>query len=358
MMRNQPAVRVLEDRWPRLKGLPRIDLATLPTPVQRLDALSKQTGSDLWIKRDDLTAPEYGGNKVRKLEYLLGEAQRRGAEAVLTAGAVGSHHVLTTALYAPRIDLEVHAVMVPQPWSEHVEQTFRATLATGAQLYPAGSIGRAAARALAVAGRLRMAGDRPFVVPQGGSSPVGAAGYVAAGVELAAQIDAGDVPEPEAIYVAAGTAGTAVGLAVGLAAAGLTTPVIAVRVVDRTFLNRATLHALTSGTVHRLRALSPHFPPVAPNALRHLRVDGSEVGDGYGHPTTAAEHAVRLARDTEGLTLDLTYTGKALAAMLRDAEVGGRRLLYWHTLSSAPLAPLLADAPPVPAWALKLARGR
>jgi 1-aminocyclopropane-1-carboxylate deaminase/D-cysteine desulfhydrase-like pyridoxal-dependent ACC family enzyme len=357
-MRKPSAVRELDERWPRLRGLPRVDLATLPTPVERLDDLSQRTGSELWVKRDDLTAAEYGGNKVRKLEYLLGEAQRRGAEAIITAGALGSHHVLTTALYAPRLELEVHAVIVPQPWSPHVEETLRCMIGAGAQLHGAASLGGAAARALAVAAQLRLAGQRPYVIPQGGSSPVGATGYVAAGIELAAQVDAGALPEPEAIYVPVGTAGTAVGLAVGLAAAGMTTPVVAVRVVDRMFVNRATLRTITNGTVHRLRALSPHFPAVGANALRHLRLDGTEVGDGYGYPTQAAAHALRVARDGAGLTLDMTYTAKAFAAFLRDAEVGGRRLLYWHTLSSASLAERLEHAPEVPPWALKLARRR
>jgi 1-aminocyclopropane-1-carboxylate deaminase/D-cysteine desulfhydrase-like pyridoxal-dependent ACC family enzyme len=344
----------MEERWPRLVGLPRVDLATLPTPVERLDALSAETGSELWVKRDDLTAPEYGGNKVRKLEYLLGEAQRRGAETIITAGALGSHHVLTTAIYGPRFDLEVHAVIVPQPYGPHVEENLRCMLGAGAHLHPASSIGGAAARALAVAGKLRMGGRRPFVIPQGGSSPVGALGYVAAGIELAAQVDAGELPEPEAVYVALGTGGTAVGLAVGLAAAGMTTPVVAIRVVDGMFINKATLRTLIIGTVQRLRGLSPPFPAAAASASRHLRVDGTELGKGYGHSTAAAEHAAEVAREHTDLTLDTTYTAKAFAAFLRDAQVGGRKLLYWHTLSSAPLEERLRDAPPVPEWARKL----
>lgn len=345
---------VLEERWPRLRGLPRVELAELPTPVERLDALSQRTGCELWVKRDDLTSPVYGGNKVRKLEYVLGEAQRRGADALVTAGALGSHHVLATATFAPRLELEVHAILVPQPWNGHVETNLRCSLQAGAQLYGASTLGRAAVRMVTLTGKLRLTGTRPYPVPQGASSPTGAVAYVAAGLELAEQIAAGELPEPEAIYVALGSGGTVTGLAIGLAAAGLTTPIVGVRVTDRMLINRATMGTLLRGTVHRLRALDPRFPPVGSAALRHLRIDGTEFGDGYGHPTHQGEQAMRLAGETAGLTLDETYTAKAFAAMLRDAELGRRRLLFWHTLSSADLTGRLRRAPRAPKWARKL----
>ncbi|MFW6051149.1 MAG: 1-aminocyclopropane-1-carboxylate deaminase/D-cysteine desulfhydrase [Myxococcota bacterium] len=348
-------MRPLEDKWPRLRGLPRVELATLPTPVEPLEELGRRTGSELWVKRDDLTNAEYGGNKVRKLEYLLGEAQRRGADGLITAGAIGSHHVLATAVHAPRLELEVHAVMVPQPWNDHVEENLRCAVGAGAHLYGATRIGTAAARIAALGPKLRMTGTRPYTVPHGGSSPVGVVAYVAAGLELAAQIEARELPEPEAIYVAVGSGGTCVGLAVGLAAAGITTPVVGVRVTDRMFVNRPALATLASATVHRLRSLDPRFPQVAPLAVRHLRIDGTELGPGYGHATAEAAEAQRLARETAGLPLDTTYTAKAFAAMLRDAEASGRRLLFWHTLSSADLSERLRTAPPAPRWARRLA---
>lgn len=324
--------------------------------MEALPELSRQTGSDLWVKRDDLTGAEYGGNKVRKLEYLLGDAQRRGADAILTAGALGSHHVLATSTYAAQFEMEVHAVMVPQPWTPHVEENLRCALAAGANLHGAATLGGAAARMLSLSGTLRVIGNRPYVVAHGGSSPVGAVAYVAAGLELAEQILRGEVPEPEAVYVALGSGGTSVGLAIGLAAAGITAPVIGIRVTDRMLINRATMRTLINGTVSRLRGLDARFPDVASLAAKHLRVDGSEFGAGYGHPTREGQEASRIARDACHLHLDDTYTAKAFAAMLRDAAVGGRRLLFWQTLSGVDLSGRLRTAPPAPRWALKLAQ--
>lgn len=350
------AVTLLEERWHRLRGLPRVELARLPTPVEPLEELGRRVGSELWVKRDDRTGREYGGNKVRKLEYLIGEAQRRGADTLLTAGALGSHHVLATAIHGPMFELAVHAVLVPQPWSAHVEENLRCALGAGAELRGASTLGGAAARMLAMAGRLKLSGARPYAIPHGGSSPAGAVAYVAAGLELAAQIDAGELPEPEAIYVALGSGGTAVGIAVGLAAAGITARVVGVRVTDRMLINQATLRSLAKGTVHRLRAMDPRFPDVAKAASKHLRVDGTEFGPGYGHRSAEADEAMTLARETSGLVLDTTYTAKALAAMLRDARAGGRKLLFWHTLSSVDLSERLRAAPPAPRWALRLGK--
>src|SRR5579883_1399433 len=154
-------------------------LGAYPTKLERLDALCTPHAS-LWIKRDDQTHPVYGGNKVRKLEKLLVDAQRRGATRILTVGAVGSHHVLTTSVFARRAGLAVQAVVLPQPRTEGVLDNLRADLAQGVELIPAGSVAHAALR---LAARLRRG---TYYVPPGGSNRVGVAGYVDAARELAA----------------------------------------------------------------------------------------------------------------------------------------------------------------------------
>lgn len=348
------ARRILTERW-GLQALPWVAVGELPTPVERLVEASRDTGADLWCKRDDLTALPYGGNKVRKLEWLIGEARARGCGAIVTTGAIGSHHVLATALYGRAHGLEVHAVMLPQPWTDHVETQLRADLKAGARLYPARSYLEVAARMALVSARLRARGVGAHVVGPGGSSPVGALGYVEAGLELAAQVDAGALPEPDAVYVAAGSGGTAAGLAVGLAAAGLTTRVVAVRVIDRLAINRALLSRLVRKTTASLRRLDPRFPAVAPEAMRNLVIDASQLGSGYGASTPESEAATAAAA-ADGLVLDPTYTAKAFAAALADARAGkARRPLFWQTLSSAPLDVLAAGAPDLPDWARKLA---
>lgn len=347
-------MRLLTTRFPGASSLACVPLATLPTPVERLEQTSEALGAAVWCKRDDLTAVIYGGNKVRKLEWLLGDAQDRGCDCIVTTGALGSHHVLATSIYGAAHGFAVHAVLFPQPWTDHVEENLRAGLKAGATFHPARSYAGVAARMATLTARLRVAGRRPYVIGPGGSSPVGALGYLEAGLELAAQLDAGLLPEPEAIYLAAGSGGCAAGVAVGLAAAGLTTPVVAVRVTHRIAINRAMLGQLVRRTVSRVRDRDPRFPSVTREALRLIRVESHQLGDGYGAPSEAGQRATDLAA-RDGLGLDPTYTAKAFGALMADVERDAvRRPLFWQTLSSADMATLLVDAPPVPEWATEL----
>jgi 1-aminocyclopropane-1-carboxylate deaminase/D-cysteine desulfhydrase-like pyridoxal-dependent ACC family enzyme len=278
-------VNALAERWPRLEQIPRLPLASLPTPVHALPAIAKRLDAGIWIKRDDLSAPRYGGNKVRKLEYLLAEAQHEGADTLLTMGAVGSHHVFATALYGREHGFAVHAVLTPQPYQRHVEEQLRADLAVGAKLYPAESLRKAAAKLIELGLRARLEGRKAMLIPLGGSSVTGVLAYVQAGVELAQQIDAGECPDPAAVYVPCGSCATAAGLALGLAAAGVRTQLIAVRVTDLLFANRFTLGRLVRGAQARLRSLDPRFPDVADVALRSLVLSDQEFGRGYGVDT-------------------------------------------------------------------------
>lgn len=337
----------LEDRFPFLADVPRLRLVER-TPVAAMTRLSRMTGAELWVKRDDLTAAPYGGNKVRKLEYLLGEAKRQRASCVLTVGAFGSHHVLATAIHGKANGFAVHAVVAPQPPSEHVSENLRADVAAGATLHPVGHAARAPLEMKRVARLLRREGLSPFVIPHGGSTPLGVLGYVEAGLELAAQVDAGELPEPDAIYVALGSGGTAAGAAIGLAAAGLTARVVAARVTAKVLANRFTVRSLVRGAMSVLRTHDPRFPAVGELALRKIAIDGSAFGRGYGVSTPATRRAVELAA-SDGLSADETYTARAIDVMLRDAEARRfRRGLYWHTLSSADLGALLSRTPAPP----------
>lgn len=339
-------VTTLAERWTGLAALPRITCATLPTPVERLAQVSEHTSAEVWVKRDDLTSPLYGGNKVRKLEYLLGDARAKGADTLITVGAVGSHHVLATAIFGGREGFDVHAVLAPQPAGPHVLDYARCDLAAGATLHSVPSFALVPFAVQALALRLRLRGRTPYVIPGGGSSEVGALGYVEAGVELSAQLEARALPEPRAIHLAFGTGGTVAGAAVGLAACGVTAELVAVRVTDPAIANRVMLGHLIRKLVVSLRRLDARFPDVAELALSRIRIEARELGQGYGVPTDAARFADGLAR-VDGLTLETTYTAKALASLVRDAATRPPRtpLLYWHTLSSADLTPLLERAP-------------
>src|SRR5688572_17113709 len=166
-----------------------------------MKAASAAAQRNLWVKRDDLTCTTYGGNKVRKLEFLIGDALAKGCDTIITTGAAGSHHVLATTLFARKHGLAVHAVLVPQPWTGHVEENLRCDLAGGAVIHPVKSFARVGPKMLGLATRMRMRGRKPYLVGPGGSSPVGALGYVEAGIELARQIDERVIAEPSAVYV-------------------------------------------------------------------------------------------------------------------------------------------------------------
>ncbi len=330
--------------------MPHVPLTELPTPVEHFPSLSKWAGAEVWIKRDDVTAVRYGGNKVRKLEYLLGEAFAREADTLITAGAAGSHHALATAIYGAQQGLKVHAVLMPQRRTGHVEEHLRALLMAGAEVHPVRHAATVVPTLGALAARQRLRGRTPFVIPPGGSTVAGVLGHVEAGLELARQLEAGVVPEPDAIFVALGTGGTTAGLAIGLAAAGVTTPIVAVRVVPRMMVSRSVVMRLVRKTVRAVRALDDRFPDVSHIVRSVLRIDHREIGDGYGEPTSSGANAERLLREHAGIELEPTYTAKTVASMLRRAreEYAGRRLLYIHTLSSADLGSFVRGAPPLP----------
>jgi 1-aminocyclopropane-1-carboxylate deaminase/D-cysteine desulfhydrase-like pyridoxal-dependent ACC family enzyme len=334
--------------------VPWIPLGCFPTPVARVDGLLPSS-VELWVKRDDQSGRVYGGNKVRKLEFLLGEAKARAARRLVTLGAIGSHHVLATAIYGRQSGFEVDAVVFPQPLTDHVRDQLLADVAAGATLHPTrGYVGVP----LSVWRRRR--GDDAFWISSGGSSAIGSFGYVSAGLELAEQVAAGELPRPDVVYVALGSCGTAAGLIVGLAGAPslprLDTRVVAVRVVDRLVSNDRVTQRLAARTAAQLAARGAEwFNHCAPAPLS---VEHRFFGGGYGRATARAEDAVARAAAV-GLTLEPTYTGKAMAALLADAASGaldGKRVLFLSTYSSVDLAPLVAGGPGLSALPAPLRR--
>lgn len=304
-----------------------------PTEVMPLPGLSTRD-CELWVKRDDRTSDIYGGNKVRKLERILDKARARNARRIVTLGAAGSHHVLATTLFGMRAGFRVAAVLTPQPRSGHVVDNLRAGIGLGLEAHPAHSIGEMP-RVLA---RLLARGD--MLVPPGGSNVQGTLGYIDGADELVAAIRRGEIPAPDAIVVALGSGGTAAGILAGIVRAGLRIRVVGVRIVEPILSGKLRTVALSAAAS---RAMGISLEPR--QLIEGITVDGRWLGPGYGHSTEAGERAMRVARD-QGLVLDPTYTAKAFAAALDLVQAGRhRRVLYWHTLSSAPLAPLLENAP-------------
>jgi D-cysteine desulfhydrase len=329
----------LFSKYPRLQDrLPRASLASLPTPVERLEGLAKLGyGERLYIKRDDLSGELYGGNKIRKLEFLLGQVQQSNKKRTVTFGAAGSNHATATAIYGKELGFECHSMLMPQPNSLLVRKNLLVSYDRKAHLHYNTSLSRAAIKSAIL--MLRQGGDIA-VIPAGGSSPLGSCGFVNAAFELKEQIDSGELPEPDYIYVAAGTLGTAAGLILGLKASGLKSRVIPVRVVDMKLTNKAVLYGLLQSTNQYLISLDPAFPKVE-TPFNELFIENSYFGDEYGLFTEQAVEAIEIMHQHQGIRLEGTYTGKTLAAFLHDAkhaDMKNKTILFWNTFNSRDLS--------------------
>ena len=325
------------DRFPGTKRLAHVALGRFPTPVEPVPGLARLLGiQSFFLKRDDVSGGAYGGNKVRKLEFLLGQALAESRRAVITFGAVGSNHVRATAVYGGQLGLQVHAVLAPQPSTPNLEANLSADRAAGATLHFVESYGQALSRGAELRDEITLRdGIEPFVIPFGGTNSRGTIGFVNAAIELAGQIDAGALPEPDLIYVPYGSTGTANGLAIGLAAVGQRTSVIGVRVVPAESTNPMRSRRVMEEVVALLRELDADFPLVRPEGVA-LEVRDGFLGDGYAAATAESLEAVALA-ETNNIHIETTYTGKALAALIADAKSGrlaGKTALFWNTYSS------------------------
>lgn len=327
------ASRLLHRTLPSLRRVPHLSLDTYPTPLQTLhlaDIVHTFEGR-AWVKREDRSGAELGGNKVRKLEFLLPRAHQVGARGVITLGGIGSNHCLATAFYGPEAALDVHLVLFPHNVTPQTRRTLRAICALGPTIdtAPTGEAAAALAAARAVASRLT--GRRLYPILPGGSSVRGTLGWVEGGLELAAQIQAGELEEPDAIFCAYASGGTAAGLLIGLALAGLGPEIVAVQVYPAPLASAPMLRNLIWRTRRFLAARCDE--PVPPVDASRIRVLGDYLGGGYAAPAESAS-AAREAAEALGLELETTYTGKAFAAFL-DAAASRRyrdkRLLFVQT---------------------------
>jgi D-cysteine desulfhydrase len=292
------------------------------------------------VKRDDETSARYGGSKVRKLEWILanppfGDEGRGAADGppILTVGAFGSHHLLALALFLPE-PRELHALVCDQPATRHALDDLAALASQRVRFW---SVGTRAELPIAFA---RHAFDvargrvpRAVFMPPGASTPLGGFGYVEAGLELASQVRHGVMPRPDRIYVTGGTAGASAGLLIGLALAGMHTRLHVVSAVESVGFNRWLFESMVRGIWaelnHRGLRERRSLAEVRDAAGVELVIDHRQVGQGYAYATEDGAEAVRQAHEW-GLTLDTTYTGKCLAALLRDREAAARHNVRRH----------------------------
>ena len=313
---------LLFQKYPQLKErIPWLSLGDFPTPVGQLESLGGALGFDsLWIKQDG------GSNKVRKLEYLLADAKRKGCRTLFTVGPTGSNHVRATAVYGKSAGFEVHCLLFDQPHTDYLEGNFNAISANTVRIKQVAHWGPVVLGYEYLKQCCFNSGYRYLLAP-GGSSPLGCLGYVNAAFELKAQIEAGMLPEPKLIFVALGTCGTMAGLVVGTRLAGLQSRIIGVRVVGQMLGNRWRVARLARRTLKLIN-------PSEAISRREIALWHHDFGQSYAIPTEDSLRAVQLMRAHEGITLENTYTGKALAGLIRYVETHRceeQPILFWNT---------------------------
>jgi D-cysteine desulfhydrase family pyridoxal phosphate-dependent enzyme len=305
-----------------MKSIPRIRFANLPTPIQALPRLSSKLGGpNLLVKRDDLTGLAFGGNKTRKLEYLLAEAQAHGAKTVITAGAVQSNHCRQTAAACAHLGFDCILVLsgekpasatgnllldqlfnakVIWTWLEERDQKLQLTFQDAWQQ-----------------------GKRPYLIPYGGSNPTGASAYAFAMKELLDQN-----AHPDWVVFASSSAGTQAGLVTGARLFGFNGKVLGISVDESEAELKERVAALANETADLLGE-KVDFQPA------DILVSANYLGGGYGVMGAAEVEAIRLFAESEGLLLDPVYTGKAAAGMIDLIHKGYFRrdetVLFWHT---------------------------
>ena len=324
----------LVQRYPALAAIPRARLGRYPTPVERLEGF--RDVELLWVKHEDLSADALGGNKVRSLEFLLGRVG--DGDTVLTLGGEGSTHVLATAIHAARLGAKTIAVR----WRHDMHPAAHEVAARAAEECEEVVTASSFLAAMLPLVRLRLTRDA-FYIPLGGSTALGTLGHVNAALELVEQIEAGELPRPARVVVPLGSGGTAAGLALGFAIAGLDTTVIGARVGPRIGANRFRVMQL----VEQTRRLISRYTGRTPPAVRRERIKVSHdlYGGAYARPHPTAEHAAVLVDALRGWRLDATYSAKAFAAALDIAAAQGSPTLYWMTFDARWMKAFNEEAP-------------
>ncbi|MGH2541610.1 MAG: D-cysteine desulfhydrase family protein [Ardenticatenaceae bacterium] len=303
-------------------------MAHLPTPVEELARLSEALGGPrILVKRDDQTGLATGGNKTRKLEFLLGDALAQGADTIVTGGAAQSNHCRQTAAAAARVGLSCALVLGGEP-PELATGNVLLDLLFDAQLYWTG-MHRRGERLHEVVQALEKDGRRPYLIPYGGSTAVGAMGYVAAMMELTEQLEAQGL-NVDRIVVASSSGGTQAGMVVGARAANLDLQVLGI-VIDKSEGDEP--YATRLARLANDTAMHAGIDATLQPGDFHLNYD--YLGAGYGVVGEQEQEAIRLVARLEGLLLDPVYTGRAMGGlidMIRRGMIGANEtVLFWHT---------------------------
>jgi 1-aminocyclopropane-1-carboxylate deaminase/D-cysteine desulfhydrase-like pyridoxal-dependent ACC family enzyme len=325
----------LFDAYPRLaESIARVKLCNLPTPVRKVQAI---TEADAYIKLDGVSAPEFGGNKVRTLEFLLGAAAQRKIPRAFVVGLAGTSMALGSAIYSKREHLNLAVILLRQQTTEDARRNLLVFKQLGAELYHVNSITELRLRILRfMLSSLIFHRRLPFMLNP--NSPLGMTGYVNMGFELREQIRHGQLPEPDNIYIPMGLRGTATGLLLGLRAAGLKSRLTAVSVAALDLIKaKAGMVANARKLNSFLRQREPDFPLVSFHAEDFEIRCGAQKQEHHDLGVEGMEQ-IETVWEKDAVRLDATWTAPAWAIMQRDLRTGRTTTpLFWHTYNSQPL---------------------
>jgi D-cysteine desulfhydrase len=333
------------------KSTPWMPLAHVPTAIEPCDAIADWLGrsSGVFMKRDDLISPLYGGNKVRRYEFLLADARQRGKKRIVTVGGLASTQAMATVLFGRALGFEVRLVLFDQPVTQFALDAVRGFASAGAEIIYGGGYLPTAIRAYGA--QRRGASENYFIMP-GAAGALANLGYLDAMLELAQQVERGEAPRPDVIVLPTGSSGTLAALALGAAYLGWDTEIVGVRITTALATNRLTVSTVIRNTDRALSAREPRW-----KSLRHrarYRLYGDALGRGYGYPTPEAIEGAAQVEALTGAYGEVTYSGKALAglrALLAEPRYRDKVFLFWNTLSTPrPIIDNTAPLPPSLAW--------
>lgn len=330
----------LFNKFPKLKQtISYIPLCDLPTPIMKLENFGNRIScNNIFIKRDDLIGKNlgggfrlYGGNKPRKLEFLLADAKDKGAKTIITYGCAGSNHALATAVYAKELGFKCILMLKDQPNSFVVRHNLLLDNYYNAKLmfFPNDKVRSAAAEEI-------LTNDKEaYLIPTGGSNAIGTIGVVNAALELACQIQNGQIKEPDFIYVATGSCATTAGLLLGLKVAGLKTKIVAVCVEpeeqkDEFLLKIKKFFSQCNELLNRADSSFVIFEFPENDLILNKKFCGTE----YGLYMPETVEAIKILKDVENMKLEGTYSAKPIAAIMDDAKndtIKDQTILFWNT---------------------------
>jgi len=327
-----------------LARFPRIHLAHLPTPLEYLDRLSAELGGPaIWIKRDDCTGLATGGNKTRKLEFLMAEAREQGADLILTQGATQSNHARQTAAFAAKLGIDCHLLLEDRTHKSEPDYTRGGNVLLdhlhGASVEHCPEHPDMNAVMLEVAERFRGEGRKPYPIPGGGSNPTGALGYVNAALELVHQANERSLRIDHIVH-ATGSSGTQAGLVTGLAALNCGVPLLGIGVRAPKPKQEENVYKLACATAEKLGC-----PGVV--TREQVVANCDYVGEGYGFPAPSTIEAIRMLAKLEGILLDPVYSGKGMAGLIDLCRQGhfkkGENVVFLHTGGAVTLSAYTGD---------------